>query len=143
MKMTNEYVAGFFDGEGTIIINNNKIRAAATQTNEEVLTLIKDFVKVGSVTKLTKRKEHWKDAWRYNLMNNKDVLIFLKKIEPFLIVKKKKAAEAIEILEVYFKDKDERKDKIQKAVNMISKGLSYREIEKLTGVGRQTICKNK
>jgi len=142
MKMTNEYIAGFFDGEGTIIITKNKVRPAMTQTNESVLLQIKEFVGVGCVTKLKKRKPQHKDAWGYFITGNDGALILLKRIEPFLIVKKDRAITAINILEAYFEKINKRKEDIKQAVGLIKTGLSYREIEKITGIGRQTICKN-
>ena len=138
--MTIEYIAGFFDGESCININKNKVRISVTQTHEEVLLEIMNFFGFGSVSKLKKRKDHWKDAWVYYVSSNISVFEVLKLLEPHLIVKKQKAQEAIKVLENYFEKEKNRVEKIEQALFLVKSGKSYREAEKETSVNRQTIC---
>ena len=54
------YIAGFFDGEGSVAHNGKGFRITIAQTDLEILNLIKDFTGVGHVIEVTKRKKHWK-----------------------------------------------------------------------------------
>ena len=93
-----DYVGGFFDGEGSIARSGRSFRISIAQTNEEILNEICDFAGVGHVFKVTKRKEHWKDSWVYHIGSKKDIHLFLKRISPYLILKKDLAGEAISCL---------------------------------------------
>ncbi len=65
------YIAGFFDGEGSILKHDpTNYRISIPQTNEEVLQKIKTFSNMGNIFKTRKRKEHWKDSWVYSVAND-------------------------------------------------------------------------
>ena len=127
------YVAGFFDGEGSITHNSGiGFRVSISQANEEVLNEIRNFARIGSIIKVTKRQSHWKDSWVYHIANKKDVLYFLKQITPYLLVKKTLSLKIIPELErqlvniaVRKKIHDKRK---YEAKILKSKGWSYRKI---------------
>jgi len=132
--MTWKYIAGFFDGEGSISPNGKGFRITIPQTNEEVLNKICDFAKCGYIIKLKKRKAHWKDCWLYYIACKKDVCKFLKKIAPYLVLKKKKASIAIFQLEkdlVLMKQKENMYKKRKSRAKLLrEKGWSYRKIGK-------------
>jgi len=139
------YISGFFDGEGTLNISNNRWRISIPQTHYRVLDEIRKFVGFGSIYKTKKKKEHHKDAWVYTITNSKDVLEFLIMIEPFLIVKKEFINEQIFIL----KNKEindiikinERVNQKNKVIELKESGLSYRKIEKIMGFSRQKVSR--
>lgn len=139
--MTNEYIAGFFDGEGTIAIVGNRLRMSIPQTNFEVLDEIRQFLSFGSIFKEKKRKEHWKDSWVLYTSNSEDTYRFLLRVKNLLIVKKDKAEKAIKVYEDVINRKSLKMVMKVKALDLVKEGKSYREIEKETGVGRQTICR--
>ena len=56
------YIAGFFDGEGTLTRTGSRYKIGITQTNKEVLEEIQSFTKIGLMHRIKKRKPHWKDA---------------------------------------------------------------------------------
>ncbi|MEK7664444.1 MAG: LAGLIDADG family homing endonuclease [Patescibacteria group bacterium] len=127
------YVAGFFDGEGSVARNNGLgFRITIPQTNEEVLKLIRNFVGFGFIIKVKKRESHWKDSWTYYIASKKDVYYFLKQVLPYLIVKRDIALEAINKLEKQLSDIRKRKelyDKRKYEVKVLrSKGWDYRKI---------------
>ena len=129
------YIAGFFDGEGSITHNNGiGFRITIPQTNEEVLNEIRNFAKVGYVIKLKKRKAHWKDSWLYYIASKKDVLVFLKKMIPYLVLKKEISLKAIYSLKEQLikieKKKETYKRRQSKAKLLRLKGWSYRKIGK-------------
>ncbi len=132
------YIAGFFDGEGSLTHNGIGFRITIPQTNEEVLNEIRDFTKIGNVIKLHKRKSHWKDAWLYYISSKKDVCIFLKKIVPYLEIKKISAQNAIPNLEKQLVEMKNKKMLYEKrkrrAKRLRLKGLDYRTIGKALGI---------
>ncbi len=136
--MTWNYVAGFFDGEGSITNNKKGYRISIAQTNLEVLTEIKNFVGLGYLFKEKKRKEHWKDSWVYYIAKQEEILFFLEKIFDILIVKKKEAKIVIPILKNNIKRMKGRKEKSQqtekKAKMLRKKGMTYREIGKTLNI---------
>ncbi|MFH2063369.1 MAG: LAGLIDADG family homing endonuclease [bacterium] len=132
--MTWEYIAGFFDGEGTISSVGDGYRVVISQTNFLVLEEIRLFVGFGNVSQVAKRKEHWKDAWIYYVARQKQVLRFLESVEPFLIVKSQKASRTIVDLQprvrrLEVKEKNKEK-KIAEVVELRENGLSLRDIGK-------------
>lgn len=131
-----DYIAGFMDGEGSIIKKpkRNGFRIMIPQTNEEVLEKIKQFVGSGFIYEVKKRKTHWKDSWMYAITSNKGVYNFLLKAGNKLIVKKKLANKAVKIIKDLLKKEDERinlrKHRIKKAKKMRGTGYTYRQIGK-------------
>lgn len=139
--MNINYIAGFFDGEGSIVISNNRVTLSIPQTDEKILLKIKEFFKKGNVYTLKKRKEHWKDAWVYRCNGSFQVLEILLKLEPFLILKKDKALKAIELLKNIQNKNLLKINRNKEAIKLIlEQKLSYRTVEKLTGICRQTLC---
>lgn len=136
--MTWNYIAGFFDGEGSITNNKKGYRITLPQTNLEVLTEIKEYIGCEHLFKETKRKDHWKDNWVYYIAKQEDILFFLKKICNALIVKKKEAEAVIQILrENVNKMKACEKQRIaieRKAKELRKEGMAYREIGKRLGI---------
>jgi bacterioferritin-associated ferredoxin len=139
--MNIDYIGGFFDGEGSIVVTDTRVRVTIPQTNEDILKEISSFFGCGIVDKLKKRQDHWKDAWQYRTRSNEESYNVLLTLRDHLIMKKDKAYKACSILEKSMTARSIRKRKIMEAVSMVNDGLSYRDIEKLTGIGRQSICR--
>jgi len=126
------YIAGFFDGEGSLTISGKTHRITIPQTNELVLNSIQNFVGRGSVFPVKKRKIHWKDSWIYCITKQEDVLYFLSNIESFLIVKKELVAQRMPIIKKMVQEYG-RKKKLsiklrEDAVKLRQQGLTYRQI---------------
>ncbi len=134
------YIAGFFDGEGTIAFHHRgyRVRITISQTNFEVLEQIRDFTKVGSVVEIRKRKKHWKDAWVYYISKQADIVKFLKGIEPNLVLKKELARKSIADLGIRLRER-RREDqrlvwRIRRAKKLRSEGLTYRAIGSILSI---------
>jgi len=136
--MTWSYIAGFFDGEGSIVRNKRGFRIMISQTNKGVLEKIKKFTKSGYVIEVTKRKAHWKDSWLYYIAKQKDVYKFLTTVFPFLTVKKENASKAIPQLKTFLQKKKQKEKRLQERIKISKKlrkkGLSYRKIGKILGI---------
>lgn len=143
--MNSSYVAGFFDGEGSVYNNGGKVRIQIPQTNHEVLNELKNFYGCGNIYETKKQKEHHKRAWTYNITNWEGCLDFLKSIRDDVIVKKDQVEYFIEFLENKKQTLNEnkllREQEKQKVVELHKKGFSYRKIEKLVGFSRQKVCR--
>ena len=130
-----DYIAGFFDGEGSVTDYKKKCRVTITQTNKEVLERIRSFAGVGSIAEITKRKSHWKDSWVYYISKQSDLLKFLNGVAPRLVVKRKLAQNAIVVLERKLQEREARQQELfartYKARELRRQGLPYRDIGKV------------
>ena len=147
--MTWSYIAGFFDGEGTLCHNGRGYRVCITQTNKEELKKIMEFTGYGNVVEITKRKSHWKDSWLYFISKQENIYRFLIGISKDVIVKKHKVEETIPILKMVIKkmkEKNKKRIKLYRRAKYLRKnGLTYREIGKILkidfGQARRIILK--
>ena len=95
------YLAGFLDGEGSIIIKPPRVRLYISNTNKEVLEKIREFVGCGSVygINLKNKKENWNKPYGWTICFHKDVLRILKNLRGKLIIKKELCEKAIAYIE--------------------------------------------
>lgn len=142
--MNIDYIAGFFDGEGTITFTKNRARITISQTNKEVLEEIQNFFGFGNILEIKKRKQNWKDAWMYYTCNTTETVKIAEQLINHIKLKEKLEKLKIVISEYYLNQslKNARKLKIEESIKMAKEGISYRDIEKITGISRTTICNN-
>ena len=90
------YIAGFFDGEGTIMTFNNhqSFSASIGQKRKPVLEHIAKIFN-GGTFQYTKRTEVW--GWRLRRLS--DVYLFMLCIYPYLIVKRKETEDFFKIVD--------------------------------------------
>jgi hypothetical protein len=147
-----KYIAGFWDGEGSITIQRQKIKNSdklqyflyikASNTNREVLEEIKKFFGIGVITTNGKPKEHYRQTWQYQSSCN-DAYEIVKMLYPYLIIKKVQAELAMEFQErmnIYKKrccryskvtvDEQEYRKNIKIMISNLNKGigLSFHKI---------------
>ncbi len=131
-KMEWRYIAGFFDGEGSLGHNGKGFRITIPQANLEVLRAIQQYCDVGDIIKVTKRKPHWKDSWVYYISTQKEVYYFLQKIKPWVIVKHSLVERVLGELREYLKlvaiRKRLVKKRVERSIQLRRRGLTYREI---------------
>jgi len=129
------YVAGFFDGEGTITKYGRRTRLAISQTSYPVLQGIRVFTGLGRIVKVRKRHKHWKDAWVFSVTAQEEVYRFLSRTLPYLIVKRKKATAALRSLQhllTKYKAKKIKSAEIRRRIHQLrKKELTYRDIGKI------------
>ena len=95
-----DYVAGFIDGEGSIIIKPPRVRMYISNTNKEVLEDIKKFVNCGSVFEVKRKlRGNWKKQYGWTVCFHQDVLRILKNLKDKLIIKQKLCEKAIFYIE--------------------------------------------
>lgn len=136
--MTWEYIAGFFDGEGSITYNGKGHRISIAQTNKKVLGDVARFTKIGYVISVTKRRSHWKDSWVYYIAKQSDILSFLEHTQQFLIVKRHLAHRVIKKLIININRAKKRRDlrlyRITQAKKLRLQGLTFRAIGKILNI---------
>ncbi len=95
------YLAGFVDGEGSIMILARKgtisIRTSITNTDHDVLDWIWKTVGVGDLHLARFSTEKWKTTWTWNT-NGDSTESILTQILPYLRIKKVQAELAIETM---------------------------------------------
>ena len=100
------YIAGLFDGEGSVDFARRKEKRGNVQsilmriemTDENVLNWVHETLGVGTVRKRNRspsRKAHWKDAWVYSV-RFRDALHVCKILWPHTIVKLHKIEQIID-----------------------------------------------
>ena len=100
------YIAGLFDGEGSVDFARRKEKRGNVQsilmriemTDEDVLRWVHETLGVGTVRKRNRspsRKAHWKDAWVYSI-RFRDALHVCKLIWPHIKVKLNKIEQIID-----------------------------------------------
>jgi hypothetical protein len=102
------YIAGIIDGEGTLRINEVKIKAhwntsyhplmSCGMTVREVPELLCKILG-GSVREERVANVNWKSVWRWTLTGRLQIYSALKIIQPFLIVKREQAKVLISFCE--------------------------------------------
>lgn len=136
--MTWEYIAGFFDGEGSIVAKRSGYAVMIPQTNEQVLDQIATFIGVGKVYSLGKRKAHWKDAWVYCVTDYLGTAKVLKGMYPHLVLKKKLASKALGQIRVLLQLAKQRLKlhelREKKGKKLRAEGYTFRQIGKILGI---------
>ena len=97
------YFAGIVDGEGCIHCDKKHrvYRLHVSNTDTDLMEWLKERIGMGSYYREpTRQREHWTPAYTFVISAVCDLLGILKAIEPYLIIKKQRAQEAIRILEV-------------------------------------------
>lgn len=128
------WAAGFFDGEGSIIIRGTSTKISIGQKAREPL---EHFIAIFKVSKIVLYQTKYKsqDYTFYSIqMHGETALAILRLMLPYLIVKRNKALEALgKRKNIFTKDKK----RIQLIFLLHSKGHSFTTIGKMLNISRQ------
>ena len=142
-KMNWSYIAGFIDGEGSIVKRKYGFAISIPQTNLEVLEEMKEFIGYGNIYKLTKRKSHWKDAWTYMIQSQGGVYYVIINILDSLIVKRQVAIKVLPSLKKSLDLADARKEirnyRIKKSIKFRNLGWTYQRIGEYLKIDRSHV----
>lgn len=132
------YIAGFFDGEGSITRNGRGFRVTIPQTNLIVLEKIERWTGYGHIRKTLTRRPHWKKSWTYAISKQTDVLSFLQRVKPWVIVKRPIVTNVVpQLVKLVQTQRVEANQSIQRR-HLIKKlrrrNLTYRAIGKMVGL---------
>jgi hypothetical protein len=86
------YVAGFFDGEGSLHRDNKKstVQIRMDNTCKESIVRIQQFINCGTISNRGRDKPHHKDRYRLTVANHTEVLRIRENMLPYLIVKRRR-----------------------------------------------------
>ena len=119
MKETDKaWFAGFFDGEGCVNLQCQKVRGKKyylirlqiTQTHEDVLKHVANITGVNRLLKMPRYGKNQADAFKWDA-DMKDAKRILQEILPYLHRKKEVAALALEYIEFWYKNRPAKKKK--------------------------------
>ena len=130
-----DYLAGFIDGEGSIIIKPPRVRLYISNTNKEVLEEITKFVKCGRVYEIKRKLGKWKRQYGSTIANHRDCLRILEGIKGKLIVKEYLCIKAID----YINGKRWQGDFLSKEELQKYNGIPYRKVAKIIGVSHSSV----
>lgn len=132
--MTWEYIAGFVDGEGSIVKRKLAYNLYISQTDFEVLEKIRRFTGVGVIYEVDQRRPNWKQAWLYNAGGLYGTYHVLSHIIDHLIVKRDWAIYVLGELKTRIAEINQQKalklERIERAIHLRSQGWTYRQIAK-------------
>lgn len=131
-----DYLAGFIDGEGSIIIKPPRVRLYISNTNKNILKKICDFLECGRVCDVKRdNKPKWNKQYGWTICDHKECLRILKELRSRLIIKREKCLEAIKFIE----GKRWQGDYLSKEELEKLKDLPYRKIAKKLGVSHYCV----
>ena len=99
MKITWEWLVGFYEGEGSTWLDRKTPYVCIYQKEKQVLIEIKKFLKCGKLVKKTRPKETCRIMWSY-LIGGKDAANLLLRMIPRMRTKKREK-QARKVLGVY------------------------------------------
>jgi len=96
-----DYLAGFIDGEGSIIIKPPRVRIYISNTDKLILEEIQKFLNCGKVYEVIRKNknEKWKRQYGWTICFHKEVLRILINLRDKLIIKKELCERAISYIE--------------------------------------------
>lgn len=94
--ITWEYIAGLFDGEGSIVVGENNwgntfVKVQIAQANSPFLYLVRDFLGYGEVKEQKGIKRARAVPYTLDIFKKEDIHRFLSSVLPHLILKKMEA----------------------------------------------------
>ena len=135
-----DYLAGFLDGEGSIIIKPPRVRLYVSNTNKKILEEIRDFVNCGSVYEINMKNKsnRWSKQYSWTICFHKEVLKILKNLRSRLVIKKELCEKAI----FYIENKRWQKYYLsKKELGRYKKLKSSRKLAKELGVSQFSVLK--
>ena len=135
-KLTAAYVAGLIDGEGSLEIQKKdtkyQTRIRICMTDERTIIWLKESF--GGYFGTRKFDDNWKDAYVWDIHNNRLVKPFIEKVYPYLRIKRKQA----EIIKEFLKTFNSESYKIVKNNSEYHNGR-HKELSDKTLVKRERL----
>jgi hypothetical protein len=146
-KISWQYIAGFFDGEGCISFNHRRgqnpnwyaVQLSMCQKEKAVLIEIQKFLKENQIkSSLYSRKD--KQMFSLGVGKTGEIIELVNKLLPFLIVKKEKCKKALKFINKYKLKNPQLTIREQKKIlKMHHAGKARMEISRLLGRNYETI----
>lgn len=139
-KLSSQYMAGFLDADGGIYIYereklNPNIHIEVCNTNKEVIYAFKKTLSYGRIMRIEKNDgKAKKPLYRWRLFHRVHAKDFLKRVIPYLVVKKQRAKNGLKIIENYKYKKSYVKDINPRIIKNYHKHFSIREISRILGI---------
>lgn len=147
MEMNWDYIAGFFDGEGSVTLykeTKNKwgraVKINIEQKDTKSLKAIKKFLLENGLNKVGLYSRKTRTTSCIQIQNKFDIALFLENIIPLIIVKRKKSIKCLKfVTSKWYAVGHYSKEEKQKAINLYKEGKNYFEISKIIGANHKTI----
>src|SRR6478609_5202089 len=90
------YAAGVIEGEGSFMTTTNGYspRVQVSMTDKDVLEQLQKTFGCGTIHAITKREEHWKDAWVWRCSGN-EALRVMEVVYPYMGLRRKAKIEEV------------------------------------------------
>jgi DNA-binding CsgD family transcriptional regulator len=128
------WLAGFMDGEGCIYLQTKQqhsVEITLANTEREVMCAIYERMQMGVLNETTYSKSEWKTKYTWRIRNYDDACSLLTRLLPFLVIKRAKAEEAIQRVNMAYAIRDAMNERNQQVRAMKAQGTSTKEIASL------------
>ena len=131
------YVAGFFDGEGSVIFTKNSIKLQFSNTDKQMLKKLHKFLGCGNIRFSYRNLDKWKPQGVLVVGKHEDVIPILDKLKDLCIIKKSKIKKAID----YYENKKWHYQQIdmERLTKLRNNGMSIRKIAEEMNLSRSTV----
>jgi len=137
------YIAGFFDGEGSISFHKGKtfsIEICIANTNKEVIEFIHKSLGLGYIDVSRPKKPNWSVKFSLRIRNIDEAERFLSLIKDKVIVKRGKVEEALKRIADYRKLVAEYEEMKRRVTELYRSGVPVKEIATMFGISKQRVC---
>jgi len=147
MRMNWDYIAGFFDGEGWVTLYREKknkwgkaVKIGIAQKDINPLIEIKKFLLKNGLKSISFYTSKTRDISQLQIQNKFDINLFLKKMIPRVIVKKKRCLECQRFVQdKWYKIGIYPEQTKKEARKLYEKGKNYFQISKIIKADHKTI----
>lgn len=139
----NCWLAGFFDGEGCVYLHKKQTHSVEiniSNTQAGVITAIHERVRVGQVVCTTYNRAEWKSKYSWRIRNYDDVGTFLRRVTPFLVIKREQALAALARIDAAQVEKEKLIARNRSIIDMAAAGVSGVEIARRFGVSQSLVA---
>ncbi len=106
-KIQLAWLAGLIDGEGSFGKTSPSIRIVLQERDKFVLEKVIKIAKCGNLNfrPLNTKNPKWQNQWVWNLYKHKDIVVLIKKLLPYLVLKKSDAEKMLVKIEEKIENK--------------------------------------
>lgn len=131
------WVAGLFEGEGTIVIVKSRVTTCIQMTDLDVLQRCQMYFG-GKIYDTRKQAEHHKQSWKWSITSTAEAIAFLELIYPLLGGRRRaKVEQAREAFKTHKSNKINQY--AEEVFRLRGQGLKHREIADILGIDRSYV----
>lgn len=133
------WLAGFFDGEGTVYLGKAGITVSVANTNRDVIESIARWMGVGTIEVRPPQKAGWNQTYIWRVRNYIDARMVLLTIRPYLTIKAADADRAISRIADFVARRRAAADRNDEILRLVAAGRTHKSIGERFGISRTSV----